>query len=139
MQSRRQRKIARVIRDSVSYTIHNRLSDPRISGLVSVTEVQVSPDAKQATVFLSIFGVDEPARDLTFSAIEHAAGPIQASLGSDMPGRVCPHLQFEQDAKMKKTLETLTLIEQARQDFEDKDPEAEDDDSETDRGATEAQ
>ncbi len=121
MESRRQHKIARVIRDSVSRTIHTRLSDPRITGLVSVTEVSVSPDVKNATVYLSIFGVNETEGKLTFAAIEHAAGPIQAALGKDLPGRACPHLTFEPDTKMKNTLHTLTLIEEARQEFEDND------------------
>ncbi len=117
-ESRRQLKIARVIRDSVSHTIQNRLSDPRITGLVSVTEVTVSPDTKNATVYLSIFGVDEKAGKLTFAAIQHAAGPIQAALGRDLTGRVCPHLRFELDTKMKNTLRTLELIDRARQEYE---------------------
>jgi ribosome-binding factor A len=116
--SRRQLKIARVIRDSVSNTIQNRLSDPRITGLISVTEVSISPDTKNATVYLSIFGVDEKAGKLTFAAIQHAAGPIQAALGRDLTGRICPHLRFELDTKMKKTLQTLDLIDRARREYE---------------------
>jgi ribosome-binding factor A len=122
MESRRQLKMARVIRDSVSSTISNRLSDPRITGLVSITEVDISPDGKNATVFLSIFAVDEPAAKKTFQAIQHAIGPIQAALGRDIPGRNCPHLRFELDTKMKKTIETLQLIEEANRIDEDSEP-----------------
>ncbi len=116
--SRRQQKIARVIKESVSRTIQTRLSDPRITGLVSVTEVDISPDSKNATVFLSILAPgDENAAAKTFKAITHAAGHIQSQLGHDLTGRSCPHLRFEQDNKMKKTLETLRLIEQAQQEY----------------------
>ncbi len=87
-------------------------------GLISVTEVSISPDTKNATVYLSIFGVDEKAGKLTFAAIQHAAGPIQAALGRDLTGRVCPHLRFELDTKMKKTLQTLDLIDRARREYE---------------------
>lgn len=116
MESRRQQKLARVIRDSVSHTIRERLSDPRITGLVSVTEVDISPDAKNATVMLSIFGVEEVACKATFAAIQHAIGHIQLILGKDLPGRTCPRLRLEQDTKMKKTLKTLQLIEEANRD-----------------------
>lgn len=119
MPSRRQQKIARVIKESVSRTIQMRLSDPRITGLVSVTEVDISPDSKNATVFLSILAADEKSQDQSFSAICHAAGHIQAQLGHDLTGRTCPHLQFKRDEKMKKTLETLRLIEQVRQEYQE--------------------
>lgn len=123
MESRKQLKMARVIRDSVSATIRDRLSDPRITGLVSVTEVDIAPDSKNATVYLSVFGVDETAGKLTFKAIMHAAGHIQAVLGKDLSGRICPHLRFEMDTRMKKTLETLNMIDEARREYEDGDPE----------------
>jgi ribosome-binding factor A len=116
MPSRRQQKIARVIKESVSRTIQTRLSDPRITGLVSVTEVDISPDSKNATVFLSILA-DEVHQELSFTAICHAAGHIQAQLGHDLTGRTCPHLIFKRDEKVKKTLETLRLIEQVQQEY----------------------
>lgn len=118
--SRRQQKIARVIKESVSRTIQSRLSDPRITGLVSVTDVDISPDSKNATVYLSILAPGDPrAADRSFKAIHHAAGHIQAQLGRDLTGRTCPHLHFEQDNKVKKTLETLRLIEQVQQEYDE--------------------
>jgi ribosome-binding factor A len=47
--------------ESVSKTISQRLSDPRITGLVSVTEVEITPDTKNATVYLSILTANEEA------------------------------------------------------------------------------
>ena len=118
--SRRQQKIARVIKESVSRTIQTRLSDPRITGLISVTEVDISPDSKNATVCLSILiPGDEKAPEKAFKAIQHAAGHIQAELGNDLTGRTCPHLQFVMDDKVKKTLETLRLIEQAQHEYKE--------------------
>ncbi len=117
MPSRRQQKIARVIKESVSQTIQTRLSDPRITGLVSVTEVDISPDSKNATIYLSLLAEDEKKAARSFSAICHAAGHIQAQLGHDLTGRSCPHLIFKRDEKVKKTLETLRLIEQAQQEY----------------------
>ena len=117
MTSRRQHKIARAIRESVSRTILNGLSDPRITGLVSVTEVDVAPDMKNATVYLSVLAEDETRQNTTFSAVCHAIGHIQVQLGRDLTGKYCPHLRFEKDQKIKKTLETLRLIEQVEHEY----------------------
>jgi len=117
MTSRRQHKIARVIRESVSQTILTGLSDPRINGLISVTEVEVSPDMKNATVYLSILTPENRGQDTIFEAVCHAIGHIQHQLGSELTGKCCPKLQFKQDQKVKKTLETLRLIEEVEHEY----------------------
>lgn len=117
MTSRRQHKVARAIRESVSKTILNGLSDPRITGLVTVTEVDVSPDMKNATVFLSVLTADDRKADTTFDAMCHAIGHFQHQLGYDLTGRLCPHLRFEKDQKVRKTLETLRLIEKVENEY----------------------
>ncbi len=121
MPSRRQERVARVIKESVSDTIANRLSDPRIEGMVSITEVDVSPDLRKADVFLSIMSRDDTARRKTFAAIEHATRHIQSLLGHKMTSKFCPHLRFHEDAKLKSTLETLRIIEAASKELKEKD------------------
>ena len=109
--------MARVIRESVSDTIANRLSDPRIQGIVSVTEVDISPDLRNADVFLSIMATDEKHRRRTLEAIQHAGRHIQARLGRKMTSKFCPRLHFCEDTKLSKTLETLRLIDAAAEEF----------------------
>ena len=117
MISRRQQKIARAIRESVSKTMLNGLSDPRITCLISVTEVDVSPDMKNATVYLSILTPENRGQDTIFEAVCHAAAHFQHQLSGELTGKCCPKLQFKQDQKVKKTLETLRLIEQAEHEY----------------------
>jgi ribosome-binding factor A len=119
MANRRLQKMGRVIMESVSRTISQRLSDPRITGLVSVTEVEVSPDTKNATVFLSILAPDEEKKKLSFEGILSGAGVIQYHLGRELISRFCPHLRFELDTKMQQTLRTLKLIEQISNEHKD--------------------
>jgi ribosome-binding factor A len=121
MASRRQERVARVVRESVSDTIANRLNDPRIESFVSVTEVDVSADLRNANVFLSIITDDEAVRRRTFVAIEHAANHIRAQLSQRMTSKFCPRLNFREDSKMKNTLETLKIIEDAAREFKEKD------------------
>ena len=117
MSQRRQEKMARVIKEAVSDIINNHLQDPRIEGFISVTEVKPEPDLKKADVFLSIMGKSAEKQRLAFIGIQHAAGRIQALLGDYVKSRFCPHLSFHIDDRLKKTMETLRLIDEVSKEF----------------------
>ena len=101
--------MARVVAEAVSDIINNHLQDPRIEGLISVTEVKMTPDLKNAHVSLSVIGAVGIEKK-TFSAIEHAAGYIQALLGQRVTSKFCPHLSFYIDDRLKRASETMKLI-----------------------------
>ncbi|MHC4194166.1 MAG: 30S ribosome-binding factor RbfA [Planctomycetota bacterium] len=121
MATRRQEKVARVVKEAVSDAIAHHLSDPRIEGFVSVTKVDVAADLRSAEVYVSIFGKDEAAQNKTFAAIEHARSRIQSLLAKRMQSKFCPVLRIHRDEKLKKTLDTMRLIEEAASEFKDKD------------------
>ena len=121
MPTRRQEKVARVVKEAVSDAIANHLGDPRIEGLVSVTRVEMAPDLRHADVYVSIFGKDGAAQNKTFAAITHARSRIQSLLAGRMQSKFCPVLRFHKDEKFKKTLETMKLIEQAVGELEEQD------------------
>ena len=118
MATRRQEKVARVVKEAVSDAITHHLNDPRIEGFVSVTRVDVAPDMRNADVFLSIFGKDEATQNKTFIAIEHARSRIQSLLACEVRSKFCPVLHFHRDEKFKKTLETMRLIDEATKELE---------------------
>ena len=101
--------MARVIVEAVSDIISNHLHDPRIEGLISVTEVKMTPDLKNAHVYLSILGAAGVEKK-TFSAIEHAVGYIQSLLGRRISSKFCPHLTFHIDDRLKRSAETMKII-----------------------------
>ncbi|HPS54675.1 MAG TPA: 30S ribosome-binding factor RbfA [Sedimentisphaerales bacterium] len=115
--TRRQKKVSRSIKEAVSDAIANHLSDPRIQGFVSVTLVDVSPNLKAADVYLSIFGGDEKSRNKTFMAIEHATPKIQSILAGRLTTRFCPSLHFKIDDNLKKTMETMKIINEVASEF----------------------
>ncbi len=112
MATRRQEKVARIVREAVSDAISNHLNDPRIEGLVSVTRVEVAADLRSAGVYISIFGKDQANQDRTFTAITHARSRIQSLMAYKLESKFCPVLRFYKDEKFKKALETLRLIDQ---------------------------
>ncbi len=113
MATRRQERVARLVKEAVSDAIANHLSDPRIEGLVSVTRVDMASDLRSADVYLSIFGKNETGQNKTFAAITHAKNRIQSLLAGELRSKFCPVLHFYKDEKFKKTLETMRLIDQA--------------------------
>jgi ribosome-binding factor A len=129
MVSRRQEKMARLIKEVVSEGITD-LNDPRIQGFISVTRVELSPDLRNCDVFLSVFGVDEILQNRTFSAVTHARSRLQSIVAENLRTRYCPTLRILKDEKFKKTLETMNLIDKAVADIDNKD-EPEDDSDES--------
>ncbi len=123
MATRRQEKVARVVKETVSEAIAHHLSDPRIEGFVSVTRVEMSPDLRNANVFLSIFGKNEVSQSKTFTAITHAKSRIQSMVAGNLQSKFCPVLHIYRDEKFKKTIETMNLIDKAVNELEKRDGE----------------
>ena len=121
MPTRRQEKVARVVKEAVSDAIANHLNDPRIGGFVSVTRVEMAADLRNADVFLSIFDKNDVAQNRTFTAISHAKSRIQSLVAGRMRSKFCPVLHLYKDEKLKKTLEIMKLIDQAVNKPENKD------------------
>lgn len=127
MTTRRQERMSRIIRDIVSDCLRN-LNDPRISSLVSITRVEVAADMRIADVYISTFGGEKGAEDLTLKAIEHARPRIQGFLARSLEARFCPVLRIHKDEKFKKTLEILDMLEKLSKENEkgkEKDKQAE--------------
>jgi len=127
MATRRQEKVARVVKEAVSDAITHHLNDPRITGFVSITRVDMTADLRNASVYISIFGSDETSQNKAFTAITHAKSRIQSLVANQVRSKFCPVLHFYKDEKFKKTLETLNLIDQAVKDLKDKDSEIDSD------------
>jgi ribosome-binding factor A len=126
MATRRQEKVARIVKEAVSDAIANHLNDPRIDGFVSVTRVDMATDLRNADVYLSFFGSNEAGQNKGFIAITHAKSRIQSLLAGKVQSKFCPVLHFYKDEKFKKTLEILNLIDQAAKEFKDEDSDSED-------------
>jgi ribosome-binding factor A len=119
MPSRRQEKLASMIREAVSDVFLRGLSDPRVEGVISVTEVKVTPDMRTADVFISIMSTKDATGKTCFAGIEHAAKYIQSQVAHYINMRYCPALQFHRDDKIKKVMETMRLIDEANRPAED--------------------
>ncbi len=128
MPTRRQERIARLIKEVVSDAIASHLSDPRITKFISVTRVTVSPDLRSADVYLSIFAVSDSEKERTLEAMTHARSRIQGLLAAAMKSKFCPVLRFHKDEQFQKMLETMRLIDEVAGEHRARDAEAEPED-----------
>ncbi|MHC4264366.1 MAG: 30S ribosome-binding factor RbfA [Planctomycetota bacterium] len=120
MTTRRQERVARIVKEVICDAIVNRLSDPRLQAFVSVTRVEMASDLRNADVYLSIFEKEETVKKKTLAAIIHARSRIQSLLAQNLQSKFCPILHFYEDEKFKKTMETMNLINQVTQELEEK-------------------
>ncbi|MBE7323331.1 30S ribosome-binding factor RbfA [Nocardioides sp. Y6] len=96
MTSPRVRKIADRIHVIVAEMLERRIKDPRL-GFVTVTDVRVTGDTQQATIFYTVFG-EESSLESSAAALESAKGLIRSEVGKQLGTRHVPTLEFIHDA-----------------------------------------
>ena len=109
MSSRRVLKAAEAVREVVGMAILADLKDPRIQN-VTVTHVEVSPDMRQAKVYVSIMG-DEKAQQLSLHGLQSSAGYLQQKIAKRIDTRYTPRIIFELDMGVKKSIAIARLLE----------------------------
>lgn len=108
----RVRKLADRIRVVVAETLEKRIKDPRL-GFVTVTDVRVSGDLREATVFYTVYG-DETERSETAVALESAKGILRSEVGRQTGVRFTPSLAFVPDAIPENARHIEELLVRAR-------------------------
>jgi len=110
--SRRTERVGNLIRHLVADTIQNRLSDPRIPTITSVTRVDVSDDFSVAHVYVSVMAT-EPQRKLFLTALRKASGLFRRILAPQLSLRKIPALDFRLDDSVRQGFETVEVIDRA--------------------------
>ncbi len=108
------------IKREVSIIINNKLRDPQITDLISVTDCEVSPDLSSCKVFISAFGNMDKQELL--NRIKGAGGFIRKELAHSIRLRVTPRLEFFLDNSIdygKKIDDMLKNIKYSSDDFKD--------------------
>jgi ribosome-binding factor A len=109
MKTNRTQRIGEQIRRELADLIVRDLRDPRI-GLVTISEVDVSPDLAHAKVFFTVIGA--PATKAA-DGLNAAAGHLHNVLFKRLQMRTVPRLRFVHDASVEHGFEIDRLIDQA--------------------------
>jgi ribosome-binding factor A len=113
MTSPRVRKIADRIQVIVAEMLERRIKDPRL-GFVTITDVRLTGDSQQATIFYTVLG---EAGDATSSAIalESAKGVLRSEVAKQLAMRHAPSLTFVHDALPENARHLDEVLAKARQ------------------------
>lgn len=92
----RARRVADRIHKTVAQVLERRIKDPRL-GFVTITDVRVTGDLQQATVFYTVYGT-EGERRRSASALKSATGLIRSEVGKALGIRLTPAISFQLDS-----------------------------------------
>ena len=87
----RHERVAEEIRHELGIMVAGELKDPRIAGLVTITEVRVTPDLKHARVYVSVMGSAAEQKS-TVAGLQAAAGFIRHELTERIQLRRAPEV-----------------------------------------------
>lgn len=99
--SNRPERVAHLMRREVAEILQRRVRDPRVTAMVSVTDVEVTHDLSMARIFVSIMpGGAEAER--TLEALQSAAGFVRHELAPRLGLREVPNLRFVHDTSIDR-------------------------------------
>ncbi len=92
----RPERIAEEIRNEISLMLAGELKDPRLAGMVDVTEVRVGSDLKHVRVYVHVLG-DDGERAAALKGLDAASGYVRHELVERLQLRRAPEVSFVLD------------------------------------------
>ena len=107
--TRRPDRVAAAVREEIATIIAEGVRDPRVTGFVTVTGVEMSRDLVEANVFVSIFA-DEPERSTTLQGLQTVAPTWRSRIGRALRLRLAPRLTFKLDESVARAARIESLL-----------------------------
>lgn len=114
--SMRANRVAEQMKKELGQIILQKVKDPRI-GFVTVTDVEVTGDLQQATIYISVLG-SEDEKDATLKGLDKAKGFIRTEIGQRIKLRKTPEIEFAFDESVAYGSRIDTLLRQVNEDTE---------------------
>jgi ribosome-binding factor A len=106
---RRPERVADTLREEIIQIVGYELSDPRLTP-VTVTDVRVSDDLRDASVYVTVAGDEQEHRE-ALEALNHAAPYVRRQLGFSLNLRHTPALHFVRDTVEEEAQRVDQLLE----------------------------
>jgi ribosome-binding factor A len=105
----RPERVAEAIKREMADILSSRLRDPRLSGMISVTDVEVTQDLSLARVYVSVLA-SGTERDRALEGLQHSAGFVRHELAPRLGLREVPELRFLLDTSIEKGARVEELL-----------------------------
>lgn len=95
MENMRTSRVAEQMKKEVGEILNQKIKDPRV-GFVTVTDVDLTNDLQQATIYVSVLG-DESEKEATLVGLSKASGFVRSEVGKRIRLRKVPEITFKFD------------------------------------------
>lgn len=112
MSNPRAGKVAERIQQIVARRLEKGLRDPRL-GFVTITDVRVTGDLQQASIFYTVYGSEAEQAD-SAAALRAATGMLRTEVGKQLGTRLTPALEFIHDELPESAQHLSELLDEAK-------------------------
>ncbi len=110
----RTERAALVVKEELARLINNEIKDPRV-GMVTVTDVVLTSDLREAMVYVSVYGSEETKKE-SLIGLEAAAAFLRHQLSAVLTMRHIPRLTFKIDESLERGMKIDRLLKQLAED-----------------------
>ena len=107
---RRIDRINELLRTEISHLIAREIKDPRVAGVISITEVVASSDLRSARVYVSVMG-RQADRQSALEGIRSAASFLRRELRERVNLKHTPHMIFVLDDAIEEADRITRLMD----------------------------
>jgi ribosome-binding factor A len=121
---RRPERMAEALKVEIAEVVGFEMDDPKLE-TVTVTDVEVSPDLRDAKVYVLIRG-EEREVGQALKTLRNAATYVRQQVAMNLDLRFAPHVHFVRDSAEENAARVNDILQDLtnRGEFEEKDPES---------------
>ena len=108
---RRIERVNGLLRQEIASLIASQVNDPRLNGLITITQVRTTSDLRNARVYVSVMG-NESARQEALAGIQSSASYLRRELRDRVALRYVPFLRFVLDDAMIEADRLMRIIDE---------------------------
>jgi ribosome-binding factor A len=105
---RRPERLAEALREEIGEVVGFELDDPRVE-MVTVTDVTVADDLRDAKVYVLVDGTEEEIKK-ALRALQHAALFVRQQVAMNLSLRYAPHLHFVRDTAEENASRVSSIL-----------------------------
>ena len=109
---KRPERVGRLLREEISKIIQREIKNPNM-GFITITEVKLTNDLRQAKVYYSVYGSEESRKETT-NILKNASSFIRSQIGNKVRLKYTPYIEFlydqvpEHAAHIEKLLQKIS-------------------------------
>jgi ribosome-binding factor A len=103
-------RIRKMLMKELSDILFKNVKDPRIAGVVSITDLEISADYSIAKVYISVYG-SENEKTTTMEALIDNSSKIRKEVGKRIKLRLTPEIHFYPDDSLERGSKITQLLD----------------------------